>query len=125
MEEMANMFFRRKIKAGKRVFDTEPEHLCAPCDGLLSVWNIQKDKKEINYKLIEIDNLKKENVSKTIKIEQLENQIRIKEDQIKSKEDKIKSLEGELCYIKNSKSWKYTEPIRKAKKFLKGDMKQK
>ena len=37
------MFFRRKIKAGKRVFDTEPEHLCAPCDGLLSVWNIQKD----------------------------------------------------------------------------------
>ena len=38
-----NKFFRRKIKAGKRVFDTEPEHLCAPCDGLLSVWNIQKD----------------------------------------------------------------------------------
>ena len=38
-----NEFFRRKIKAGKRVFDTEPEHLCAPCDGLLSVWNIQKD----------------------------------------------------------------------------------
>ena len=38
-----NEFFRRKIKAGKRVFDTEPEHLCTPCDGLLSVWNIQKD----------------------------------------------------------------------------------
>lgn len=38
-----NEFFRRKIKAGKRFFDTEPEHLCAPCDGLLSVWNIQKD----------------------------------------------------------------------------------
>ena len=38
-----NEFFRRKIKDGKRVFDLEPEHLCAPCDGLLSVWNIQKD----------------------------------------------------------------------------------
>lgn len=89
----------------------------------IQIWDIHKDKKEINYKLIEIDNLKKENIEKTIKIEQLENQIIIKEDQIKSKEDQIKSLEGELCYMKNSKSWKYTEPIRKVKKYLKGDIK--
>ena len=38
-----NQFFRRKIKEGKRPFDMEPTHLCAPCDGLLSVWNITED----------------------------------------------------------------------------------
>ena len=38
-----NQFFRRKIKDGLRPFDMNPEHLCAPCDGLLSVWNINKD----------------------------------------------------------------------------------
>lgn len=38
-----NQFFRRKIKDGKRVFDTTPSHLCAPCEGLLSVWNIKDD----------------------------------------------------------------------------------
>ena len=36
-----NEFFRRKIKAGKRVFDMEPTRLCSPCDGLLSVWKIE------------------------------------------------------------------------------------
>lgn len=35
-----NQFFRRKIKEGYRPFDMEATHLCAPCDGLLSVWNI-------------------------------------------------------------------------------------
>lgn len=38
-----NEFFRRKIKEGRRKFDFEPLHLCAPCDGLLSVWKIEKD----------------------------------------------------------------------------------
>lgn len=38
-----NQFFRRKIKEGKRPFDMEENHLCAPCDGLLSVWKISKD----------------------------------------------------------------------------------
>ena len=38
-----NQFFRRKIKEGKRPFDMEERHLCAPCDGLLSVWKISKD----------------------------------------------------------------------------------
>lgn len=38
-----NQFFRRKIKEGKRPFDMEPSHLCTPCDGLLSVWNISDD----------------------------------------------------------------------------------
>ena len=38
-----NEFFRRKIKDGKRVFDTNPESLCSPCDGLLLAWKIQKD----------------------------------------------------------------------------------
>lgn len=38
-----NQFFRRKIKDGLRPFDMTPSNLCAPCDGLLSVWNIQKD----------------------------------------------------------------------------------
>ena len=36
-----NQFFRRKIKPGRREFDANPNNLCAPCDGLLSVWNIQ------------------------------------------------------------------------------------
>ena len=36
-----NEFFRRKIKNGLRPFDMEPSRLCAPCDGLLSVWEIQ------------------------------------------------------------------------------------
>ena len=35
-----NQFFRRKIKAGLRTFDFNPEKLCSPCDGLLSVWKI-------------------------------------------------------------------------------------
>lgn len=38
-----NQFFRRKIKEGRRPFDMEPSNLCAPCDGLLSVWNISDD----------------------------------------------------------------------------------
>lgn len=38
-----NQFFRRKIKEGRRPFDMEPNHLCAPCDGLLSVWKIEDD----------------------------------------------------------------------------------
>ena len=38
-----NEFFRRKIKEGYRPFDSIPDHLCAPCDGLLSVWSVQKD----------------------------------------------------------------------------------
>lgn len=38
-----NQFFRRQIKDGKRPFDMNKEHLCCPCDGLLSVWNINKD----------------------------------------------------------------------------------
>lgn len=38
-----NEFFRRKIKDGKRPYDMEPSHLCAPCDGLLTVWRIRND----------------------------------------------------------------------------------
>ncbi len=38
-----NQFFRRKIKEGRRPFNMEPDILCAPCDGLLSVWNISDD----------------------------------------------------------------------------------
>ena len=38
-----NQFFRRKIKEGRRPFDMEASHLCAPCDGLLSVWPIKED----------------------------------------------------------------------------------
>lgn len=38
-----NQFFRRKIKEGRRPFNMEASNLCAPCDGLLSVWNISED----------------------------------------------------------------------------------
>ena len=38
-----NQFFRRKIKEGRRPFDMDASHLCAPCDGLLSVWPIKED----------------------------------------------------------------------------------
>ena len=38
-----NQFFRRKIKEGRRPFDMDANHLCTPCDGLLSVWNIKAD----------------------------------------------------------------------------------
>ena len=37
-----NEFFRRKIKDGLRPFDMTPSNLCAPCDGLLSIWNIEE-----------------------------------------------------------------------------------
>ena len=37
-----NEFFRRKIKDGLRTFDYTPEKLTTPCDGLLSVWNIEE-----------------------------------------------------------------------------------
>lgn len=39
-----NEFFRRKIKDGRRNFDMESSHLCAPCDGLLSAWTIKENK---------------------------------------------------------------------------------
>ena len=38
-----NDFFSRRIKPGKRSIDTDPAHLIAPCDGLLSVWKITGD----------------------------------------------------------------------------------
>ena len=37
-----NQFFRRKIKDGLRPCDMNPSKLCAPCDGLLSVWKIEE-----------------------------------------------------------------------------------
>lgn len=37
-----NDFFSRKIKPGLRPVDMDPSHLIAPCDGLLSVWKVQK-----------------------------------------------------------------------------------
>lgn len=38
-----NDFFSRKIKPSLRTVDMDPRSLIAPCDGLLSVWKIQKD----------------------------------------------------------------------------------
>lgn len=38
-----NDFFIRKIKKGRRVIDYKPDHLIAPCDGKLSVYQINKD----------------------------------------------------------------------------------
>lgn len=38
-----NEFFRRKIKEVCRPYDLIPEHFCAPCDGLLSVWPIREN----------------------------------------------------------------------------------
>ena len=38
-----NQFFRRRIKEGKRPFDIEPQHLPAPCDGLLTVYPINDE----------------------------------------------------------------------------------
>ena len=38
-----NQFFHRRIKEGKRPFDMDPAHLCAPCDGLLSAYPINDE----------------------------------------------------------------------------------
>lgn len=38
-----NDFFCRKIRPELRPIDQTPQNLIAPCDGLLSVWRIQKD----------------------------------------------------------------------------------
>lgn len=38
-----NDFFSRKIKPGKRPVDMDSDHMIAPCDGLLSVWEIAED----------------------------------------------------------------------------------
>lgn len=38
-----NHFFTRRTKKGKRVFDPDPKHLTAPCDGLLTVYRISSD----------------------------------------------------------------------------------
>lgn len=38
-----NDFFSRKIKDGFRPIDMDQHHLIAPCDGLLSVWEIRDD----------------------------------------------------------------------------------
>ena len=45
-----NQFFRRRIKEGKRPFDMESSHLCAPCDGLLSVYTINDERTVIPIK---------------------------------------------------------------------------
>lgn len=37
-----NDFFSRKIKEDRRSIDRDPDHLIAPCDGLLSVWKIEE-----------------------------------------------------------------------------------
>ncbi len=53
-----NDFFSRKIKPELRPVDMDPTHLTAPCDGLLSVWKIQKDTilpvKQSSYTLTEL-----------------------------------------------------------------------
>lgn len=53
-----NDFFSRKIKPELRPVDMDPTHLTAPCDGLLSVWKIQKDiilpVKQSSYTLAEL-----------------------------------------------------------------------
>ena len=38
-----NHFFTRRTKNGKRVFDSDPKSLVAPCDGLLTVYPISSD----------------------------------------------------------------------------------
>ncbi len=38
-----NDCFTRKIRPGKRVFDTEPSALCSPCDAYLSAYRITDD----------------------------------------------------------------------------------
>lgn len=38
-----NDFFSRKIKPDLRPVDADPSHMIAPCDGLLSVWEIKDD----------------------------------------------------------------------------------
>lgn len=38
-----NDFFTRKIKKGRRQIDNRPESLIAPCDGKLSVYNLDKE----------------------------------------------------------------------------------
>ncbi len=37
-----NEFFTRRIAEGRRPFDASPEALCSPCDGLLSVYEINE-----------------------------------------------------------------------------------
>lgn len=38
-----NDFFSRQIRPELRPIDMDPQHLIAPCDGLLSVWNIDHE----------------------------------------------------------------------------------
>lgn len=42
-----NDFFTRRIRQGKRVIDRHPKHLISPCDGKLSVYNINRDSRFI------------------------------------------------------------------------------
>lgn len=41
--ESFNHFFTRKVREGERSFSGEPEVLCAPCDGRLSVYPVTAD----------------------------------------------------------------------------------
>lgn len=58
-----NDFFSRKIRDGLRPIDRDPEHLIAPCDGLLSVWPVQGDTvlpiKQSHYTLLSLLHSKK------------------------------------------------------------------
>ena len=53
-----NDCFSRRIKPGLRPIDLEPEHLIAPCDGLLSIREIREDTvlhvKNSNYRLSDL-----------------------------------------------------------------------
>lgn len=66
---------------------------------------------EYNYKL-EINNLKKKNEKFSKEIKKLKNQNR----ELKNKNNKLKKQNNEIL---NSKSWKLSEPFRKAKRILK------
>ena len=64
-----NDFFCRRIKEGLRVIETDPDVLMAPCDGLLTVYNIDSDTvlpvKQSSYTISSL--LKDEELAKTYK----------------------------------------------------------
>ena len=76
------------------------------------IWEDHKDKKSIARFLTKINNLQKELIDKNLQIEDLNNKLQ-------EKDSKIKNLEDELNGIKNSKTWKITEPLRKVNKSFK------
>lgn len=94
------------------------------------IWEII-NKKDIRQMLIKFNNMEQENIhlnavvtQKTDRITDLEKGMKEAIETIEKQNMKIAELDGTINFIKNSKSWKITKPLRSVKTLIKGNKKE-